>query len=481
MKAMKAMKVMQAWLLILVFVLPAVFPSCKPKPEGGTPTDSGTGEKTEIIADIPQRAYNTHFTILNPNRKLLDTYYWCEDEKAGTSIDAANYGREAAIEEHLGIEIFHELYELKEGTLYRLIEQQNLTGTEAYQLFLTHSFQDLVSIVTTDSVQDLSQVSGVSLNEDYWNTQIMEQVRFQGHMFLGSSSFILHEPVVMLFNKNMAGALLSDGGAAQLYDHVREKTWTIEQMQTYAKMVDTGMNSSLANKKDGTYGFATLLDWELASFAQANHYFHGTVTEEGSVKLQAFNDDIFKIFQKVVGLVDQEYTYSWRYSDIGTGAELSISTGRVLFATSGTPDMIPLMLESEIPIGVLPYPTIEAGMSYQSLDWAGYFAVPQAIANTQMSGEVAELLSWYGENTIKNEFYNVLLGLRASNEPEDREMLALIFDNLVADPALPYMNEGASPVAYIFYVISRMLSKGERGMAGWYAQYYDPAQAALKF
>ena len=143
--------------------------------------------------------------------------------------------------------------------------------------------------------------------------------------------------------------------------------------------------------------------------------------------------------------------------------------------------MIPLMLESEIPIGVLPYPTIEAGMSYQSLDWAGYFAVPRAIANTQMSGEVAELLSWYGENTIKNEFYNVLLGLRASNEPEDREMLALIFDNLVADPALPYMNEGASPVAYIFYVISRMLSKGERGMAGWYAQYYDPAQAALKF
>lgn len=73
------MKAMKAWLLILVLVLLAAFPSCKSKPEGGTPTDSGTGEETENIADIPQRAYNTDFTILNPNRKLLDTYYWCED------------------------------------------------------------------------------------------------------------------------------------------------------------------------------------------------------------------------------------------------------------------------------------------------------------------------------------------------------------------------------------------------------------------
>ena len=156
-----------------------------------------------------------------------------------------------------------------------------------------------------------------------------------------------------------------------------------------------------------------------------------------------------------------------------------MDTGRVFFGTAGVETMIQQMINSEIKLGVLPYPTEESGMTSQNFDWAGYFCIPTSVEDQTLSGEVVELLSYYGETMIKREFYGVLLGNRAAEELQDQEMLELIFDNLVADPALAFLNMGHTDMAYIYYVVPRLINLKQKAMSSWYVQYYRVAKSQL--
>ena len=465
---MKLMKLL-CLLLALVAVLP-IFASCKneePKPAG----DTDPSGDTTIIADVPKRNYNTVFTI----KDQQNLYYWSEDYEASASIDIANYERELAIEEHLGIEIYHESF-ANIDEIAGDIQQMILAGLDEYQLALTHCYAGLGPLMMQKHLMDLSEVPGISLNEEYYNNSIMESVKFQGHMYLGSSSFIIHRPNYIVFNKSMADAYTGIG-TATLYEHVRNQTWTMEQMQNYAKMVDISLNDTLTDPRDGTYGMALHKDWELCSFVTASGYFHGWVDSDGALQLRGFSEDLFDIFKEVVEMTDANYSWTWGYQQ--DDKKLLPSSGRVLFSIVSQDVMINEMFNSEVKLGVLPVPTMEEGMTTQNLDWAGYFVVPASVKDQQMSGEVIELLSYYGETKIKHEFYDVLLGLRASEAPEDQEMLDLIFDNLAVDPIIPVVNLG-DPVAEIFYCVPWMISKGDKALRSWYQKWHGSACELLK-
>ena len=463
---MKLMKVL-CLLLAFVIVLP-MFASCNKKADqNGTDT---SGDEVIEIAGIEKNSYNTTFTIKDQTGYLFQKYYWSETYETSSNIGKANCEREFAIEEHLGIEIQHQSYSNIEE-IYGDIMQMHMVGLDGYQLALTHCYGGLVSLMKQGYILDLSEVPAVSLNDEYWNTNIMESVKFQGHMYLGSSSFILHEPNFVLFNKDMADSY-AEIGTDTLYEHVRNETWTLEQMQIYANMVTSDLNATLTDPMEGTYGIALHKDWELCSLVTSGGYVHGYTDNDGNFRINGFSEDLFDLFKEIVGIVNSEYCYSWGY--LQEAKALSMSSGRALFGLVGTDVMISEMLSTDVPLGVLPIPAKEKGMTMQNLDWAGYFVIPATVQNQQMCGEVAELLSYYGETKIKHEFYDVLLGFRVSQVPEDKEMLDLIFDNLVVDPIIPMIGLGDA-VAEIFYSVPWMISKGDNALRSWYEKWYDTA------
>lgn len=469
---MKKMQKLLCLLLALLMVLP-VLAACKKDKQSDT--DQSTKQQ-DTIAGIAKKNYNKEFTIVNPKDTVYDTYYWAEDNSDSSNIAIANYQREVAIEEHLGIEIYHVTLDSSEGVLYQAFEQMHFAGNDDYQLALTHPFVDLVSLMGADYLVDLSEIPEISLNSDYYNLNIMESIKYQGHMYLGSSSMILHTPMVILFNKQIADSY-EEVGSDKLYQHVRDKTWTMDQMFTYAQLIDISLNASEADPMYGKYGFVSNIDTEMCSFVSASGYFHVSIDEDGVYQLQNFNENIFNIFKKFVAITDSEYFYGWKWHE--TTKKLTMDTGRAFFSAASQDYMIDQMTTSEIPLGVLPYPTIETGMTSQNQDWSGYFIIPTTVTDKPLCGEVVELFSYFGETKIKYEFYDVLLGLRASQEPQDTEMLELIFDNLVVDPALAFLNKGDGDLSRIFYIVPFMIRDNEKAMASWYAKYYDAAKIHL--
>ncbi len=462
-------------LLLAVVTLLSCLAACNEEtPQQNTETNAP--DAPIEIAGIAQKNYNRDFTVVNPEDAFFDQYYWADDYDAGTSIGIANYEREAAIEEHLGIEIYHATLSPDAGVLYAAVERMQMSGLDDYQLIFTHPFVDLVSLMDSELLLDLAEVSGISFNEEYYNNNIMESVQYQGHTYLGSSALILHTPHMILFNKEMADSF-ADVGADKLYQHVRDNTWTMDQMFTYAKLANTSLNYTYTDPLDGTYGFVSNIDTEMCDFVSASGYVHASRDSDGIYSLQNFNETIFNIFKKFVTFTDSEYFYGWKWFE--TDKKLEMETGRAFFSAASTDYMIDQMTTSEVSLGVLPYPTYETGTTAQNLDWAGYFVLPTTVKDQQLSGEVIELYSYYGETEIKHEFYDVLLGLRASKVPQDQEMLELIFDNLIVDPALAFLNAGSADLSHIFYVVPFMVRDGEKAMASWYAKYYGPAKEQL--
>ena len=470
---MKPLQKFLCLLLAVMMILP-VLSACK---KDGQTSDgnASTGEQT-AIAGIEKKDYGRDFTIINPEDNFYESYYWSEDDGDSANIAIANYQREIAIEEHLGIEIFHVKLSKDEGVMYTTFEQMNFSGSDDYQLALTHPFVDLVSMMGAEYLKDLSEIESISMSDEYYNNEIMENVKYQGHMYLGSSALILSTPMVILFNKTMADSF-PEVGSDKLYQHVRDKTWTMDQMYTYAQLVDVSLNETQSNPMFGTYGFVCNIDTEMCSFVSANNYMHASIDEDGLYQLKDFNNTIFDIFKKFVTITDSEYFYGWKWYE--TEKKLTMDSGRAFFSAASQDYMIEQMTSSEVPLGVLPYPTMQTGMTAKNQDWSGYFVVPATVADPTLSGEVIELLSYYGETKIRYEFYDVLLGLQASRVPQDQEMLEIIFDNLVADPALAFLNKGAEDLSFIFYVVPFMIRDEEKAMASWYAKYYTKAREQL--
>ena len=134
-------------LLLAVLMLLPVFAACN-KNEQKKPEETTTATPADTkIADISKKNYNKDFTIVNPEDDNFTNYYWSEDYNSSSNIALANYEREVAIEDHLGIEIYHETLSPDSGVLYSTLERNHMAGLDAYQLVFTHPFVDLVSLM----------------------------------------------------------------------------------------------------------------------------------------------------------------------------------------------------------------------------------------------------------------------------------------------------------------------------------------------
>ena len=183
-------------LLALSFIFCA-FASCKKG--DNTPSGQTGGAVSTDTEIVPKRDYGVDFMI----KDIGEMYYWAEGYDNGSSIDSANYEREVAIEEHLGIQILHESYK-NIADIHGDISMMAMSGVDGCQLVVTHCYEGTIGTVKEGLYLDLSEVPGISFNDDYYNNDIMESVTYQGRKYLGSSSFIIHRPNYVVFNKNMA-------------------------------------------------------------------------------------------------------------------------------------------------------------------------------------------------------------------------------------------------------------------------------------
>ena len=470
-------------LLLVILLLGTVLIGCRK--DGGDNTDP---EQTNEVAtdsteidDFPNIEKEDNggrdFNILYIVRQLYQKYYFAT-EANGELINDVNFERQTLINDHLGVNIVT----IPVDSLDEMSEKLNMaasSGDDPYQLALTHSYIGVTTNATNGNFFDFGKVQCLNLDADYWRKDSMEAMAIGGKMYLGSGRCMLYEPTVTLFNKDMVNSADESFNADDLYQLVRDKKWTIDNLKYYAQAVSPDQNEHVEVGK-GVYGYVCHNDWEVWSFmAASNHFVVTRDQQSGKLITTPFSQKLSDIFAEVKDLFDQKYTYWYAYGATTDAATTVMREGRTMFATVGIAGAISTISNSEYKIGILPTPAYAEGLDVKSLDCCGYVVIPVSVVDIELSGAVVELLCYYGSKLVYPAFYDKLLGTRTAENWADAEMLDIIFASMVSDPGLAFI-ESSTDMQQMFYIFPHLIGKGSADVSSYMKSFESQATKRLQ-
>ena len=440
--------------LTLAFVLPLLV-AC----DNNKDNDDNKGGNEGVVVTPPSSIAkdtnynNAKFTMYSVEDMFAKKYFFA-DKTTGDGMNDSLYQRQQNVESVLGVDLEYKAAEgAGEQQAFQVYatEVQNAikAGDEKYQLVLSHAYYALPDLITSNSLKDLKEFESTSFTASYWNKDIMDQVSYKDHYYLGYSDFNLASTYVIAFNKTLYNSYSSAFEGNTMYDYVNNGEWTIEKLAEVASMVYEDKGEVTSN----TYGLTGQLWVPFCGFIQSSGESIVTRGEDGkyAVSWQSNNTKKTKINKLTNMLQDikaMKEVYFWLHSAFNNNVEptqVTLDSGKAFMQFTSTNALVELK-NTQVKFGVIPYPMYDedqytSGTEYRSLNWAGYLCVPSNITNAKMVSDVLECLSYFSDD-VTTYFYEKLLGLKVSEAPEDAKMLDIIWGSLCSDFGVAYEGFG---------------------------------------
>lgn len=466
-----------ALLLAALLVVP-MLAACGDTGDDNTDTTGGaeTEATTEKQPAVAKNTYDSEFTVIYCADTFNEGYFFIEEDERqpGNDMDDKVYERALNVEEYLGVEIIAE----NGGTFQEYtvpLKNAISAGDDSYQMVMTHVYMEVASLITSNFLRDFRDFESLQLEEDYWNYSLMEDLSINDKMYCGYNDFCLANCYLIGFNKDMVAEYTNAIG--DLYEQVRNKTWTLEKMIEYASLVSHDNGDGKWDDQD-TYGFACYAWVPLISFQHSSNI---PIVKEGAdgefyISPMVDNaDKIVKLDEMIYDFMNAESTYTW--SPFDGKPTLSLKSGRVMFEIVNNYSLVATK-EEDVKVGVLPYPLWDSNQeSYKTLSWNGVLGIPTTVQNDEMVGDVIEMLAWYSE-PVNTAFYETLLGSKVADAPEDVEMLNIVWDSQVSDMGLVF-SSSSTQMDCLLYAIPHHVSADRPAYATYYKQNQKAAERLL--
>lgn len=463
-------------LLLIAFMLLSVV-SCgnheeTPSTEGTKPSELLTEENTRFVPDIERKQYDSDFNVVMVGWNT-DLYIPnLEAERVQGGIGDAVYERYMMIKDHVGVDM--KLADAGSWVEYASnIKRTVATGDDAYQLVMTHVYKGVSELVVNNSLMDMAGLPSIHLDADYWNTTLMDSLRIDGKYLLGHNDFCLSSTHCVVFNKDM----MDRYDMQAPYDLVHNRQWTIDKLFEMASVVCSDNGDGKMDWQD-TYGM-TGWGWiHLISFVTSSGLKIVDANEDGLYHI-AYGDNeerMLSVLDKVKQMYHAEYSYMWP-AVCPPEETIPFASGRALFQLYSSTGLSKLASE-DIRFGVLPYPMYDTMQdSYKSLSWSGVMGVPCIVKNQQMVSDVLELMAYYTA-PVTTAYYEVLLGARIAEAPEDAAMLEIIWDSQVSDVGLVFC-DSSQAMDNLVYMVPKICSDSKQNFASFMKANQRAAQKGL--
>ncbi|MCI8386975.1 MAG: hypothetical protein HFE63_00715 [Clostridiales bacterium] len=414
------------------------------------------------------------FTIFAPDWGLYSNYFFA-DEQNGEAMNDAIYERTVKVEEYLNVDITH-IIDGYINDVPQNVRSTVMSGDDTYQLVLTHCIAGIDNMVIEDMLYDWNDFEYCDFSRSYWNQNCNENLSLNGHMFYAVSDYMLPDPNCILFNKDM----IEQYSIEDPYELVRSGKWTIDKFSEMCSAVTRDLDGNGALDFNDQYGLATENDWFWNSFYYSSDIYLMSKDSSGAMKLSVNNERTITLIEKLDKLVNRSndvYIFDFQDSDED---RLDISRGRSLFQMISF-NTLYKYCDTTVDFGILPYPKLdEMQETYHTNDWSGLMCVPKTVGNTEMVSKVIELLALYSGNTTIPAYYNFVLGEKLSRDEDSKEMMSIIYDNVVYDAGINYRGFSENMIN-LFYAIPRCVVRdGNGSFSTWYAMYASGAEAEIE-
>lgn len=406
--------------------------------DAGGNTGATEDPRFAIKEDIPEdlKFSGRKFTILYPTWSMYTDYYF-QEEEIGEKLSDAIYKRQKDVEERFDI-VIEPVTKGYIETIYPTLNKSVKSGSDDFSMALTHCISGVDSFATSGIAYDWNKLPYVDFSKPWWNQRMNEEMSIEGVLLTAVSDFIIFDPNVIYFNKQLAQSL----DLGDLYSMVRNGEWTWAKLAEMARRASVDLDGDGKFTKEDQYGLVTHVGWMMESVLQSCDLF---ITKRDADGYPVFNLNNEKFSSVITMLYDlffvgnQTYLGNWDANNLDATYESAVpmSSGRALFHVD------PLSAGKryrayETEFGILPFPKYdEVQKEYLSLSWNGFMVLPRNV-DPEFAGAVCEALSAESYRYVVPAYYDVLLTSKVARDTESSEMIDIIYKGACYDFAMNY-------------------------------------------
>ncbi len=296
-----------------------------------------------------------------------------------------------------------------------------------------HQIQSGPSFITRNVVRPWNDVPYIDASQPWWNQSCNETLRILGQQYYMTGYITMPTPFCMFANKE----LLTDYGYSDIYETVREGTWTLDRLSEITSGAYIDLNGDGVADVTDQYGITFNDDNTTLNFMYSSGIHSVIIDESGMPVANVFNDKMISLLDKMYNLIyTNNQTLLTTYSTSGNGSN-GFTGGRILFMC-GVIGNLSGLRDAEIEIGVIPYPKWDEQQETYSthVDASnGMLCIPQTATGDAVEriGVITEAMAAYTYKFIIPDYYDVTLGTKYARDEDSREMMDILFDSIIYD------------------------------------------------
>ncbi|MBP3294592.1 MAG: hypothetical protein J6N32_12630, partial [Clostridia bacterium] len=279
----------------------------------------------------------------------------------------------------------------------------------------------------------------LDFSKPWWDSAATEQYNFKGIQAAVSGAFSLYNYSTRhcyVFNEDIMNSVAPE---VNLFDEVREGTWTIDRMYELGALASLDLNgdgSILAN--DDQYGIVSSVTRHYSALLAGANIKYIDRDENGDLYFAIPGSEYaLSAISKFVQLNTGNDIYTSGTNDIGGGAESPIFyNNRALFIAAYVGEAA-RMRDIEFNIGIVPSPkySVEQEQYYSLIEGGAQSILPKTLG-TEAQHKTAVLLDAFGYYSFMESipaYIDQVLMTKVARNEDSSEMLEIVFDTSFYD------------------------------------------------
>ena len=364
------------------------------------------------------------------------------DEENADVVNDAIYLRRQTVEERLNVVIENTKLEPESphGSIGKM-RQLIASNDDTYDLF-TASMYHIAPASAEGIFMNLLDNKYIDPTKPYYTQDYVAKSQIDGKLFsiTGDISMsLIRYSFAMYFNQE----LINSYNLESPYALVREGKWTHDKLASMVTDIYSDLNGDSKQDDEDLYGLGTSNVIIVDAYCSAYKMNMIDIGTDGypyfSIDTEKFSSAIDKIFN-----LNWETNGVHAYKEIRDNNEMTdlcnyFAQNHLVFIHNWLyASETPYLRSMKSDYGIIPYPKYDESQDgYYTFqhDQVGVFAIPVTSKKVDMAGAVLEAMSSESSKTVVPTYYNVALKSKYARDSESAEMIDIIHNGHMLDPA----------------------------------------------
>ncbi len=454
---MNAKRILSMLLCLLMLATSAFLVACGGGEDESSATSAGEvkGDNIEDYVTMPEFKWEgddyKEFSVLIYSDEVQTTYY-CEDVEpdlystTDASLNEAVIRRNDEILAKYGVTVKG----VPVADVQADLKEDITSDLRMYDAALPF-MPAAANLAQEGYLWDLNEFSNyLHFDQPWWDKSASDSLSIGNKLYFATGDISIMPKIVstaITFNKEILKSRFPD---TDLYQMVKDKTWTFDKMIEMSREVTADTDGTTGMTYNDTWGLSSSYgDVSAFYIASGNNYIS---KDSDDLPIITFNDTASTtLIQKILQDLQLKDEWCFHCNTVNDGSNIWVVSldvfgqNRALFRTSAFSAIKKLRAYDDAQeFGILPFPLMteeqDTYYTYCSARYAYAAVIPTSLTKeeAEFSAFMLEVMAFGGMKHITPAYYETTLKFRDLRDDESGEMLDLVFENVVYDLGIIY-------------------------------------------